>query len=262
MEEKDKKNVEDNADSSDELLDDDLLEKEESGESDGKQADKNAEKQENGEQKKRKQDARENAHYAELRRKNRELKEQNERLLKEKTKAEFDLKANAIPEDVLEDLGITEISDDDDLFEANAYIAASKAGKENPRAEARKALKERRKAEQSKADEEAKLQAEKKSAVEKDRKAFIDKYGKEAFVVALKEDSKFMKLYSGFLDYGNLTSIYERFLAAEGADKEADEAAKKAASIITNQKEAEKPDPKKETKAQFKERWKAQYGEW
>ena len=191
----------------------------------GKEGD--AEKQEPEKKQKSKQSPKENAHYAEMRRKNRELEEKVRRLESEKTKVIFDGRKNAIPESVLEDLGLSAIEDEDDLFLAEKYLEAEKNGSDNPASAANAAYRKRvreQRAEQAKAEEKAKTD----EIIAKDLKDLEAKYGKDGLKDAMDKEGEFAKTFGKYVQYGGMTELYGFYLQTKESARQASENARKS----------------------------------
>lgn len=148
----------------------------------------------------------ENSYYAKLRRKNKELEEQNKKLIKEKGEADFQARKKTISADTLADLGLDSIEDENDLLLCEEYDKAVKRGSENPILEATKVYRSKVKNEQkqlAQAEQDKKNQEE---LVKKDMAEFKKKFGistKEAL-----EDERFVKAFGEKIEYGNMTELY------------------------------------------------------
>lgn len=254
----------------DDLDDESAENEEESAEKDEPENDANAEEGEKPvvKDKPKKQSRSTDAKYAELKRKSKAQDEEIARLKAEKEQAVFDAKKNAIPRAVLDDLGLDEIEDEDDMYLVKAYQEAEAKGSDDPRADAEKAFRNKirqdKLAERAEAEEKAKTEEANKKAVADDYKSFMEKYGKSAFESAMAEGSEFQELFGDEVGFGNLTSVYGRYLKikAKFAKDEDDSSKRKGGIPNPSSKSTSEEVGKPETDAEFKKRFMRQYGSW
>lgn len=227
---------EDNIDDTD-LDEDDLEDDEDDKKSSDEEDDKKFKKES-----KKPQSRQENAKYAALRKRNKELESKVSDLEVKVTKADFNAEKKVIRQSTLDDLGLDSIEDEDDLLLCKEYEKAEKRGSDNPIKDANMAYRKAMREKQAKASEQEVKDRELKEAVAKDSKDFYETY-KITPAQAL-QDEDFVEAYGDLIEAGNLTKLYGKYKAlTKSKDVEDDQdskVAKKMGTIPTSSKQTKK----------------------
>lgn len=171
------------------------------------------------------------AKFAEERRKRKEREEAQKKKHDEEVanKALFDYKSKQVTQDELNELGLSKVEDEEQMFLVESLRKAKSDGAENPVASAYQSLFKKNSEEKAtkKAEEEAKEAARKKreATVAEDQKNFKAKFGKST-ADAMKEE-EFMSLFGAALDpdKGNFTELYSGY--SEMKKKQSEEGKRK-----------------------------------
>lgn len=238
----------------------------ESEESSASDSEEETEKDKEPEEGKKRQSRKDDKYYAELRRKNKALKEQVAKLEDEKQQAAFDVRKAAIPKSALDDLGLDGIKSEADLVMAEAYVEADENGASDPVKEAVKALRKYHEDKEAETEKQRKKAEEEAQETAQDKTDFIKKYGKRAFNEALKEDSLFMKVYGPRLTHNNLTALYEEYLQvfpdkAKESDEKKGEGKMPPTSANSTTAQAGQKRVEELSDEEFKAAWKQMTGE-
>lgn len=171
------------------------------------------------------------AKFAEERRKRKEREEAQKKKHDEEVanKALFDYKSSQVTKDELNELGLSKVEDEEQMFLVESLRKAKSDGVENPVASAYQSLFKKNSEEKAtkKAEEEAKEAARKKreATVAEDQRNFKAKFGKST-ADAMKEE-EFMNLFGAALDpdKGNFTELYSGY--SEMKKKQSEEGKRK-----------------------------------
>lgn len=254
-EEVEKENEEDEDLEEEDLEDEDLEEDEDEEEEEEEEKEKP--------QPKKRQSRSENSKYAEMRRKQKELEEENNRLKAEKEKATFEAQKGIIPKAVMKELNIDSIEDEDDMFLAKAYLEAEEKGSDDPKSDAYEALKKHLKEQKDASKKEAEEKEKSKKLIDEDTERFIKKYGQEKMKKALEPESTFMKLYGDIIGNGNLTKLYDKFVSVYGDEEEEDDSKKKGTLPIGGKQPSHKQKSIEDmSDKEFKEYYEKHFGSW
>lgn len=162
----------------------------------------------------------ENSYFAKLRRENEKLKNEKETLENKLKESKISSVKSFVDSDIMSELGLEEITSEEDIALVEFYKDAKKNGDDNPVRTAYNSLyrksQETRKANNLKLEEERKN----KELVDKDSQDFVKKFG--VSVSEALDDKDFMNLFEDQIGFGNLTSLYSKYKAYTDKKKETD----------------------------------------
>lgn len=160
-------------------------------------------------EKRPKQSPEQNSYYARLRRENEKLKSEKETLENELKESKISSVKSFVDSDIMSELGLDEITSEEDIALVEFYKDAKKNGDDNPVRTAYNSLyrksQENRKADNLKLEEERKN----KELVDRDAKEFVKKFG--ISVNEALDDKDFMGLFEDQIGFGNLTALYGKY---------------------------------------------------
>lgn len=160
-------------------------------------------------EKRPKQSPEQNSYYARLRRENEKLKSEKETLENELKETKISSVKSFVDSDIMSELGLDEITSEEDIALVEFYKDAKKNGDDNPVRTAYNSLyrksQETRKANNLKLEEERKN----KELVDRDAKEFVKKFG--ISVNEALDDKDFMGLFEDQIGFGNLTALYGKY---------------------------------------------------
>jgi uncharacterized protein YjiS (DUF1127 family) len=163
------------------------------------------------EENRKSQSSKENARFAQLRR-------ENERLAKELDATKSELRGN-ISDTALKDLGLTreDLKDESNMALARSYMKAVANGEENPTLSAYKEQRSEALKRDNIAREQARLEANRNTAIQEDAKNFAKAFPKDNIVEITKDNTEFMRMYGQVPDLmGNVTKYYGIYKSLKG----------------------------------------------
>lgn len=160
-------------------------------------------------EKRPKQSPEQNSYYARLRRENEKLKSEKETLENELKETKISSVKSFVDSDIMSELGLDEITSEEDITLVEFYKDAKKNGDDNPVRTAYNSL--YRKSQESRKADNLKLEEERKNKelVDRDAKEFVKKFG--ISVNEALDDKDFMGLFEDQIGFGNLTALYGKY---------------------------------------------------
>lgn len=160
-------------------------------------------------EKRPKQSPEQNSYYARLRRENEKLKSEKETLENELKETKISSVKSFVDSDIMSELGLEEITSEEDIALVEFYKDAKKNGDDNPVRTAYNSL--YRKSQESRKADNLKLEEERKNKelVDRDAKEFVKKFG--ISVNEALDDKDFMGLFEDQIGFGNLTALYSKY---------------------------------------------------
>lgn len=160
-------------------------------------------------EKRPKQSPEQNSYYARLRRENEKLKSEKETLENELKETKISSVKSFVDSDIMSELGLDEITSEEDIALVEFYKDAKKNGDDNPVRTAYNSL--YRKSQESRKADNLKLEEERKNKelVDRDAKEFVKKFG--ISVNEALDDKDFMGLFEDQIGFGNLTALYGKY---------------------------------------------------
>ena len=171
-------------------------------------------------EKRPKQSPEQNSYYARLRRENEKLKSEKETLENKLKESKISSVKSFVDSDIMSELGLDEITSEEDIALVEFYKDAKKNGDDNPVRTAYNSL--YRKSQESRKADNLKLEEERKNKelVDRDAKEFVKKFG--ISVNEALDDKDFMGLFEDQIGFGNLTALYSKYKAYTDKKKETD----------------------------------------
>ena len=151
----------------------------------------------------------ENSYFAKLRRENEKLKNEKETLENKLKESKISSVKSFVDSDIMSELGLEEITSEEDIALVEFYKDAKKSGDDNPVRTAYNSL--YRKSQESRKADNLKLEEERKNKelVDRDAKEFVKKFG--ISVNEALDDKDFMGLFEDQIGFGNLTALYGKY---------------------------------------------------